>query len=118
MPHDPMPVGAADTDARSLDEAAFIAGFRSAPDKASFLRLVGIPTETTIDGRPGYKLMEVLLSDRHVVGAATPGFGGADLVYHPFPGELIRSKVELVLVYCSATDRQELDWAGVARLRA
>ena len=111
MPHDALP---ADT-AEDLLERAFVEGFRAATDKASFLRLAGIPLETDIDGEPGYKLMEVRLADSYAVGSAAPGFGGGGLVYHPFPGELVRLTTELVFVYCSTHGSRLLTWDSLHR---
>ena len=112
MPHDSLPADAGD----DLLERAFVEGFRAATDKVSFLRLAGIPLETDIDGEPGYKLMEVRLADTFMVGSAAPGFGGGALVYHPFPGELVRHAAELGFVYCSARGARTLTWDRVHRL--
>ena len=112
MPHDALPADAGD----DLLERAFVEGFRAASDKASFLRLTGIPLETDIDGEPGYKLMEVRLADTFTVGSAAPGFGGGGLVYHPFPGELVRQVAELTFVYCSERGARALTWNQMHRL--
>ena len=112
MPHDALPADAGN----DLLERAFVEGFRAASDKASFLRLAGIPLETDIDGEPGYKLMEVCLADTFTVGSAAPGFGGGGLVYHPFPGELVRQAAELTFVYCSEREARTLTWDQVRQL--
>ena len=115
MPHDsqaPEPPADADEDAR-LQEAAFIAGFRSAPDKASFLRLAGVPQEWRDTDGQGWKLLEVRIADSFSVGAATPGFATPELVYHPFPGAMVRQATELRFVYATVQETRELGWSDV-----
>jgi hypothetical protein len=56
---------ARDEEEESAVEAAFVAGFREAPDKRAFLTLAGIPL--TLPGRSDYKLVEVRLDDRYQV---------------------------------------------------
>ena len=73
-----------DEEEEAAVEAAFIAGFRQAPDKRAFLALAGIPL--TLPGRSEYKLVEVKLGDRYRVGSASPGFGTRELSYQPLPG--------------------------------
>lgn len=87
-------------------ERAFITGFRSAPDKRAFLQLARIPFELDDGGEP-FKLIEVKFEDAFSVGAASPGFGSRELVYHPLPGEMVTQKEQLFLVYVSATGRRE-----------
>ena len=96
-----------------LLEAAFVEGFRGASDKASFLRLAGIPHELPGKDGNGLKLVEVRIADRFEVGAATPGFGTAELVYHPFPGAMVRTTTQLCFVYCALRETKELRWSEV-----
>ena len=89
-------------------EAAFVAGFRQAPDKTGFLRLARVPAELSPEGELGLKLIEVKLDESAVVGSASPGFASRELVYHPLPGVeagILASLVALGLLV-----------AGVARL--
>jgi hypothetical protein len=83
-------------------EAAFIAGFRAAPDKRSFLTLTGIPLEIERPGKLGLKLIEVKLDERFRVGSAAPGFGTRELSYQPLPGAMVTQSTGLVFVYVSA----------------
>ena len=103
---------------QALLEAAFVEGFRAAGDKTSFLRLAGVPFELTIDGKAGFKLMEVRLCDHATVGAATPGFGTGELVYQPFPGPLVRQHTHLTFIYCGARETRALSWRQVAAASA
>ena len=114
MPHDlhlPAPDDAAE-DAHLL-EAAFIEGFRAASDKASFLRLARIPHEWRGADGQGWKLVEVRIADDFEVGAAAPGFGTTELVYHPFPGAMIRRTTSLRFVYRTLHEVRELSWPEV-----
>lgn len=121
MPHDAKlpaaddPIGNA-ADGRALLERAFVEGFRAASDRASFLRLAGIPLEAAIGDIAGFKLMEVRITDSVAVGAANPGFGTETLVYHPYPAALMRQETVLVFVYRTAREVRELGWADLAML--
>ena len=97
----------------SLLEAAFIEGFRSATDKAVFLRLAGVPHHMPGKDGEGLKLFEVRISDHYEVGSAAPGFGTSELVYHPFPGAMVRRATRLRFVYGSLRETRELTWAEI-----
>jgi hypothetical protein len=94
-----------DVEEEAAVEAAFIAGFREAPDKRAFLVLAGIPL--TMPGRSDYKLVEVKLDDRWQVGSVSPGFGTSELSYQPLPGALIGRRTHLRFVYVSAKRAKE-----------
>ncbi|NKX43750.1 hypothetical protein [Roseicyclus persicicus] len=90
--------------------AQFIDGFVSARDKAAYLRLAGVPLE-----RPGktgpstLKLVDVELKTEWQVGTASPSFGTRELSYLPFPGEMIRERTNMALVYVSMDEKDRLD---------
>lgn len=94
-------------------ERAFIDGFRQAGDKQGFLRLARIPLELARPGRPGLKLMQVMIADVFEVGRASPGFASRELVYHPLPGKLVTARARLLFRYVSADELCEL---GLAEL--
>lgn len=88
---------------------SFIDGFRAAEDKVSYLRLAGVPF-----GMPGpdgldRKLVDVTIAEGFQVATASPAFGSRDLVYLPFPGEMVAARTALTLVYVSLTGRTDLD---------
>ena len=89
-------------------EAAFVDGFRTAPDKRAFLQLARVPFELG-----PLKLLDVRLDETFTVGAASRGFGSAELVYHPLPGEMVARRLALVFVYVSATETREMSLADV-----
>ena len=102
---------ARDQEEEAAVEAAFIAGFRQAPDKRAFLTLAGIPL--TLPGRSEYKLVEVKLGDRYRVGSASPGFGTRELSYQPLPGALVTQTTTLRFIYLSARNTVEKKLSGV-----
>jgi hypothetical protein len=105
------PRGEQEEGARLLEQA-FIAGFRSATDPTSFLRLARVPQELERDGDLLH-LVELRIVERTVVGAVTPGFGTRQLVYHPYPSALTSATSATVLVYCGEKGIRELAWDEV-----
>ena len=97
-----------------LMEAAFIDGFRRAPDKLAFLLLARVPLEIDSEGAEGLKLVEVKFEESYEVGSAHPGFGSRDLVYQPLPGTMIQSETRLSFVYVSMSGRSERRFADLA----
>jgi hypothetical protein len=90
--------------------AQFIDGFVSARDKAAYLKLAGVPLERPgKDGPATLKLVDVELKTEWQVGTASPSFGTRELSYLPFPGEMIRERTNMSLVYVSMTEKHLLD---------
>lgn len=90
--------------------AQFIDGFRTASDKAAYLRIAGVPLEIESEtGGPMLKLVDVSVTSAWAVGAAAPAFGSADLSYLPYPGDLIRERTNCSLVYVSLRERRDMD---------
>jgi len=98
--------------------AQFIDGFVKAADKASYLKLAGVPFE-----RPGkggdraLKLVDVELKTEWQVGTASPSFGSRELSYLPFPGEMISERTNMGLVYVSMDEKSVLDIRDFLRTR-
>jgi hypothetical protein len=90
--------------------AQFIDGFVNARDKAAYLRLAGVPLERPGKaGRGALKLVDVELKTEWQVGTASPSFGSRELSYLPFPGEMIRERTNMALVYVSMEEKDLLD---------
>ncbi|MFW5655559.1 MAG: hypothetical protein ACOCYW_07930 [Roseicyclus sp.] len=90
--------------------AQFIDGFVQAADKAAYLRLAGVPLERS--GKAGQgtlKLVDVELKTEWQVGTASPSFGTRELSYLPFPGEMIRERTNMALVYVSMDEKHLID---------
>lgn len=90
--------------------AQFIDGFQKAADKAAYLRLAGVPLERPGTSGPGtLKLVDVELKTEWQVGTASPSFGTRELSYLPFPGEMIRERTNMSLVYVSMDEKHAVD---------
>ncbi|MEL6278757.1 MAG: hypothetical protein AAFR28_07745 [Pseudomonadota bacterium] len=90
--------------------AQFIEGFTQATDKAAFLRLAGVPLEIPSDSGAGaLKLVDVSITHQWQVGAASPAFGSDELSYLPYPGDLIKERVNCALIYVSLKERRDVD---------
>jgi hypothetical protein len=96
---------------------AFIAGFEGAADKTSFLRVARVPFELAVGkGRPTLKLVDVEIKNGFQVGTASPAFGSRDLVYHPYPGNMVRARTTMTFVYVSLDERREVGLAEMVKL--
>lgn len=88
----------------------FIEGFLQASDKTSYLKLAGVPFErASRDGSKALKLIDVELKTDWQVGTASPSFGSRELSYLPFPGEMVRERTNMSLVYVSMDEKSVLD---------
>lgn len=88
----------------------FIDGFIQAADKTSYLRLAGVPFERPgMGGTRALKLVDVELKTEWQVGTASPSFGSQELSYLTFPGEMVRARTNLGLVYVSMDEKKVLD---------
>ncbi|MGR3363252.1 MAG: hypothetical protein ACU0CY_03640 [Maritimibacter harenae] len=88
----------------------FIDGFLKAADKTSYLKLAGVPFERPGQGgAKALKLVDVELKTDWQVGTASPSFGSRDLSYLPFPGEMVRERTNMSLVYVSMDEKSVLD---------
>jgi hypothetical protein len=90
--------------------AQFIDGFVQARDKAAYLKLAGVPLERPGKAGPStLKLVDVELKTEWQVGTASPSFGTRELSYLPFPGEMVRERTNMSLVYVSLDEKDKLD---------
>jgi len=90
--------------------AQFIDGFVQAADKASYLRLAGVPFERPgVGGAKALKLVDVELKTDWQVGTASPSFGSRELSYLPFPGSMVKARTNMALVYVSMDEKSVLD---------
>ena len=82
-----------------LVEMAFVEGFATAKDPASFLRLARIPFEA-VDGE-GTKLVMLRVESDAVtdVGALMPQLGGGAMRYDPLPARMVTHRRRLRFVY-------------------
>ena len=88
----------------------FIDGFLQAADKTSYLKLAGVPFERPgKGGAKALKLVDIALKTEWQVGTASPSFGSRELSYLPFPGEMVRERTNMSLIYVSMDEKSELD---------
>lgn len=88
----------------------FIDGFVQAKDKTSYLKLAGVPFERPGQGgKIALKLVDVELTTDWQVGTASPSFGSRELSYLPFPGEMVRERTNMSLIYVSMDEKSSLD---------
>ncbi len=88
----------------------FIDGFVQANDKSSYLKLAGVPFERpSAAGAKALKLIDVELKTEWQVGTASPSFGSRELSYLPFPGEMVKARTNMSLVYVSMDEKATLD---------
>lgn len=88
----------------------FIDGFVHAKDKASYLKLAGVPFERpSASGEEALKLIDVELKTEWQVGTASPSFGSRELSYLPFPGEMVSERTNMSLIYVSMDEKSNLD---------
>jgi hypothetical protein len=60
-------------------------------------------------GASALKLVDVKLTTEWQVGTASPSFGTRELSYLPFPGEMIRDRTNMFLVYVSMDEKDMMD---------
>ncbi len=88
----------------------FVDGFVQAKDKTSYLKLAGVPFERPGTGsKTALKLVDVELKTEWQVGTASPSFGSRELSYLPFPGEMVRERTNMALIYVSMDEKSSLD---------
>ena len=88
----------------------FIEGFKAASDKASYLRLSGIPLEwPSPTGGKALKLVDIAIESAWQLAAASPGFGGGELNHMMFPGSMIDERINCRLTYVSMAEREDVD---------
>lgn len=87
---------------------AFVDGFRAAADKTSYLRLAGVPFH--IEGGDGLTLhlVDVAIASNWQIGTASPAFATRELVYLPFPGEMVAEREAMTFTYVSLTERRDV----------
>ena len=115
--HPHGPGGAGDVDELKALAASLIDGFRNADDKTSFLRIAGIPFRIDGGGGPTLNLVDAAIVSNWQIGTASPGFASRELVYLPFPGDMVRSRETMTFTYVSLEERRDIDLLDLIRDR-
>jgi hypothetical protein len=82
-----------------LVEQEFFRSALTSADPTSLLRLARVPFVANIGGGKLMRLLSISLADEIEVGAISPGYGGADVVYHPLPASRVTHSRNLRFVY-------------------
>jgi hypothetical protein len=100
-----------------LVEMAFVEGFATAKDPASFLRLARIPFEAA--ERSGTKLVLLRVESDAVtdVGALMPQLGGGAMRYDPLPARMVTHRRRLRFVYFDGNAPRLLTLGEVRELK-
>jgi hypothetical protein len=118
-PHKPQVEAGHDTHEPDLDlvEMAFVEGFATAKDPASFLRLARIPFEA-VDAQ-GAKLVMLRVESDAVtdVGALMPQLGGGAMRYDPLPARMVTHRRRLRFVYFDGSAPRLLTLGEVRELK-
>ena len=99
-----------------LVEMAFVEGFATAKDPASFLRLARIPFEA-VDAH-GHRLVMLRVESDAVtdVGALMPQLGGGAMRYDPLPARMVTDRRRLRFVYFDGSAPRALSLGEVREL--
>lgn len=88
---------------------SFVDGFRSAEDKTSYLRLAGIPFQKPGADGLTMSLVDASIASNWQIGTASPAFASRELVYMPFPGNMVAHRETMTFTYVSLTERADVD---------
>jgi hypothetical protein len=118
-PHDPassqktVPSPEPDFD---LVETAFVAGFSTAPDPVSFLRLARIPFTGRGPGGETLQLLRVETDEAVDIASITPHLGGETLRYDPLPARMVSRRRRLAFIYFDGKAARRLTFAEALAL--
>ena len=88
---------------------AFLDGYRKADDKTSFLRIAGILFKRKGSDGLSMHLVETRIESKWQLGTASPAFGSRELVYLPYPGEMVTGRETMTFTYVSLSERADVD---------
>lgn len=100
-----------------LVEDAFLAGFTTAPDPVSFLRLARVPLEGETRNGDMLKLLRVETDEAVDVALLTPHLGVASMRYDPLPAKLVSRRRRLHFVYFDGQNVRRLSFSEALALR-
>lgn len=87
----------------------FVHGFREAKDKTSYLRLAQIDFQRLGNDGLTMHLVDTNITSNWQIGTASPAFGSRELVYMPYPGEMVSERETMTFTYVSLTEREDVD---------
>ena len=99
-----------------LVEMAFVEGFATTKDPASFLRLARIPLEATDASGTKLVLLRVETGATTDVGTLSPQLGGGSMHYDPLPARMVTHRRKLTFVYFDGNVPRALTLGDVRQL--
>ena len=96
---------------------AFLDGYRKSDDKTSFLRVAGVPFKRTGSDGLAMHLVETKIESKWQLGTASPAFGSRELVYLPYPGEMVTERETMTFTYVSLSERADIDLIDILTQR-
>ena len=99
-----------------LVEMAFVEGFATTKDPASFLRLARVPREAVDAQGAKIVLLRVEVAATTDVGALSPQFGGGAMRYDPLPARMVTHRRKLSFVYFDGSGPRALTLGEVREL--
>ncbi|MEP3301339.1 MAG: hypothetical protein ABJO05_05165, partial [Roseibium sp.] len=89
----------------------------SAEDKISYLRLSGIPFQKPGSDGLTLNLVDAAIASNWQIGTASPAFASRELVYMPFPGNMVSQRETMTFTYVSLSERADVDLVDILRER-
>jgi hypothetical protein len=116
LPHDHQTDDKSHEPDLDLVEMAFVEGFATAKDPASFLRLARIPFEAAESDGAKLVLLRVESDAVTDVGALMPQLGGGAMRYDPLPARMVTHRRRLRFVYFDGSAPRVLTLGEVREL--
>jgi hypothetical protein len=88
---------------------AFLDGYRKADDKTSLPAGRRRAVQANRFGRAGHASGRDAIESKWQLGTASPAFGSRELVYLPYPGEMVTERETMTFTYVSLTERADID---------
>ena len=85
-------------------------------DPTSLLRLARIPFVADLGDGKVMRLLSISVSDEIEVGAISPGYGTAEVGYHPLPASRVQHTRELRFVYHTPDGTRAFNYAEIRDL--
>jgi len=99
-----------------LVEQEFYRSALTSADPTSLLRLARVPFVADLGGGKLMRLLSISVADEIEVGAISPGYGGADVVYHPVPASRVKHSRNLRFVYDTPDGIRAFTYAEIRNL--
>jgi hypothetical protein len=99
-----------------LVEQEFYRSTLTSADPTSLWRLARVPFVADLGDGKLMRLLSISLADEIEVDAISPGFGGADVVYHPVPASRVKHARNLRFVYHTPDGIRAFSYAEIRNL--